>query len=824
MRGEAKKSLSYTVTIALSALILFYLCGCSQNTSDTAAVKSVVRINDEFTSYPEVISRVLPDYDMEHADKYPFQHLRDGYVTEAFGAQAVSAQETGVAEYWYPQYLATMIIAVDRDWTDTKITGWSDLPGAGEAVGFSGVALFSYEAVLAAIAYGLDGEGYSLKSAANLLAELNAQGNLNQNSYDTPILICYDYNAAELIKRGRNLEIIVPAEGTLSYERGLLSTRKLEFNGDAEAALLSNGFRLLDGRCDAGLYPAPEAYISARGITDYPHFNTVSYDATRVMRRDVLHVREYSSADGREHQYWVLIYSALVAVWIISIINRAVQKSVRRAALYTGIILLGWITARMISYQLDNASFFNLTFWYSYYIFQLTLPVVILWLALVVDKPEEQSAIPIWMRAVHMINAILLLFVLTNNLHNLVFVPDMSDPKWGNTYTYTYGFMFYFVQAGCWIPMIAGVVMLLYKGRYGLRKRGVLFVAALLGLLAAYAVGYELRVPIAWESDYTMTVGVFILLLFETCIRSGIIPVNSKYAKLFAHSPLSMQITDNDGVAVLRSEYAATGDKAMYTGSITPQTPLQHDENSVLFSDKIAGGYVYWKEDVSKVVRLHKDIEESIKKLEAANAVLVKEEAIKRAVSEETSRTQLMKQLENEISSHIARLSVMMEKLGRAQDSSKAIARITLLLCYVKRRCNLFFRERETLLYHADELTLYMDELSEMAGYSGVRIIFTCELNESVPIRRATIFYDCFYNVLDWAALLTDPSILVHLGYESGSVVLRLLPSEDAHSFRLDETVHAAILSEGGSYNVKELDDAAAGISLSFPEGREYYG
>ena len=827
VNGKAIKNIRRVTALVFLCLIILSGSGCSQSADNNSGSGKnvVVCIDDEFSSYPEVLSQILPDYTLERADNSPFRNLQNGKVSEAFDPHAVSALETGAAKHWYPQYLATVVIAVDRELTDAKISSWSDLPGSGEAVGFSGKHLLSYETLMSAVAYGLTGEGYSLKSAARLLAALNAQGRLIQNSYESPILICYDYAAARLIKNGRKLEIIVPAEGTLSYEKGLLSTDELTFSGDTEALLLSNGFRLLNGCCDTSLYPAPKAYENAHSIKDYTNFSTVSYDATRIIRRDVFGIRLYSAADGRENQYLVLLYIMLVAVWIISIINRAVQKGVRRAALYTGIVLIGWITARLISWTLDNSSFFNRTFWYSYYIFQLSLPLIILWLAWIIDKPESSQALPIWMRAVHLVNAVLLLLVLSNNLHHLVFIPDMANPKWSSTYTYTYGFVFYLVQAGCWIPLVSGVVMLLYKGRHGLRKRGVLFVLALFGLLATYAIGYMLRIPIAWESDLTMTIGVFVLLLFEACIRSGMIPVNSKYVKLFAHSPLSMQITNKSDTVVLSSEYAKTNNKAVYAGSRVPsRIPKQYNETTLLFSDEITGGYVYWQEDISKIVMLHKEIEESVKKLKAANELLVKEEAIKRAVSEETARTQLMEQLEKEISAHITRLSAMIERLYSAEDPKKATARVTLLLAYIKRRCNLFFRERESDLFNADELTGYMDELSGMAGYCGIQIIFTCELNASVPVRMATVFYDFFYNVLDWAAGLSNLRILAHLGRESGNIVLRMLPSEDARSFQLDETVLAAILAENGCYTVKELDNDASGISLSLPEGGAYDG
>ncbi len=56
---------------------------------------------------------------------------------ESFDSQAVPAVERGLADFWYPHYLATVIIAVDRDRTDANISGWADLAKVDEAVGMA---------------------------------------------------------------------------------------------------------------------------------------------------------------------------------------------------------------------------------------------------------------------------------------------------------------------------------------------------------------------------------------------------------------------------------------------------------------------------------------------------------------------------------------------------------------------------------------------------------------------------------------------------------------------------------------------------------------
>ncbi|NLF80618.1 MAG: hypothetical protein GX572_05445, partial [Clostridia bacterium] len=176
--------------------------------------------------------------------------------------------------------------------------------------------------------------------------------------------------------------------------------------------------------------------------------------------------------------------------------------------------------------------------------------------------------------------------------------------------------------------------------------------------------------------------------------------------------------------------------------------------------------------------------------------------------------------LEQEIAGHIIRLSAMIEELAAVSERPQQIACIALLLCYVKRRCNLFFRERETKAVPAAELTAYIDELAEMAVYADVNILVTSEIKAPLAVRQATLFYDFFYTVIDWAAQQGCPYMLAHLGPEKDLITLRLLPSYDARSFKPAPEPEAAIRAAGGLWAIKDLD-GAVGISLAFPKGGE---
>ncbi|MGI5848523.1 MAG: hypothetical protein ACOX8Q_00395, partial [Christensenellales bacterium] len=493
MRKRACNCIWRALVWAMLCLVFLSLSGCARSN----AQNTIICNNNKNSSYPEIISKILPSYTVitEQSSRTAFSFLNAGNEVAAFDAQAIPALENGIAGYWYPHYLATVVIAVDRDKTDAWIESWSDLSATDDIIAYSDLYPDNH-LLIGAIAYGLEGDGFTLKKVADLLEALHSKNRLALNTFDVPIVICYDYQAAALIKSGRNMQVIIPSEGTLTYQKGLLSGAELAFTDDIEPLLLSSGFRLPDGRCDDRLYPAHAEYKNAAAVIDYDHFNTVLQDSSRVFRRSVLHTRLYTSADTREHQFFVLVYMVLVIIWTASVFRRAMQKDVQRVALVTGIILLGWIIVRLIKYQVEGAELLNRYLWYGFYLFQLALPLVLLWLAWAIDKPDGRSSFPKWMRAMAAVNGTLMALVFTNDLHNWVFRLDLTNPNWASEYKYGIGF--FLVTAAWVIPLITAIIMLIVKSRQTPRTSGFVFPLVFCTLLILYGMGYITRVPIAW--------------------------------------------------------------------------------------------------------------------------------------------------------------------------------------------------------------------------------------------------------------------------------------------------------------------------------------
>jgi len=508
------------------------------------------------------------------------------------------------------------------------------------------------------------------------------------------------------------------------------------------------------------------------------------------------------------------LYIIVVVLWTASFIYRTTQDQMKRASFLMGLLLICWSVLHLTESRTGLSPVASRYIWYSYNVFELMLPLIFLWMAYVVDKPNGKTKLPIWFKTVLTVNCFNIILNLTNDLHLFVHPMDINDPNWLQNYGYGPGFFFW--QAGWMLPLLASVAIMFTKIGVYVRKRMLLLPLLFFSMQLLYQYAYIIRVPVVFQSNRIMVNGIFVLLFVESVIRSGLIPVNTKYRTIFTHSPLSMRIIDDKMHTVLCSAAAVWYDYETFNEALSlyPK-PAREDENTLLFAAPITGGYALWQEDISALTKLNKEMEDSVNKLTTANALLAEEEKTKEILQAEIEKTQLMNQLEDEISNHTIRLSAMIEQLENNADKEKATSRIVLLLCYIKRRCNLFFREKESKMLPADELTVYFDELAEMAGYSGVRIIVTSDLIKDLSVRHATLFYDLFYNVIYWATWSVKPYILIQLSSDEENIILRLLPSENANSFRPGRELRAAIINNNGVYAVKDLDDAT-GLSLIF--------
>ena len=793
-------------TLVLCAFLLFSSCNFTEKQN------TILCEERAFHSYNNVVSQMFSSHHVYTGQYGTPSNLEAFAAVETCAYLAEPYLENGIAAHWYPQYTATVVIALDRSQTDAKIEGWRDLLYTEDSVG---VIENDMTFILAAMSYGLEGENYTSYQAARMLEALNLQKRLQFDELSSPIIICFDYQAAAMISNGRQIEIIIPAEGTFSFVKGLLSTQPLTLPENTDALLLSAGFRLPNGQSDLSMYPAPEAYEVAVYPSDTVRLNRLFESTTRTVRRSILHTHLFNTADGREHHLMVLCFTVLVMLWTGYVLHRTLQKKVRLAVLLSSILMVGWVLLRTFKWQLGFGVLSRYC-WYGYYFFQLGLALVLLWVSWSVDKTDDTLPSPLWWRICCCLNLALFALVITNDFHLLTFVMDLTRADAESSYTY--GPFYYIVLVAVMAEIVLSFAMLLQKGRKSPNRNGILFPFSFYSLLFVYCIAYIMRIPIAVQSDLAIVVCIFSLLFMESCIRVGLIPVNTKYKKLFAASTLRMQIADHAGNTVFSSTKSIPPEPKLWARLSKEQsTSLLVNKNTILFASPVNGGTVIWQEDISRINKLHRELKLSIKKLEAANALLDGQGQVSGRLALVEARSTLFSELEAEIETKTLLLSHLITALPTYDDKRFQMARVTLLLCYIKRRCNLFFRERESDCLPSDELVLYLNEIAEFSELINIQVLITAKNIPDMLTRQATLFYDFLYTILEWCVYENCHTLLVQLLFEKDSFTLSLLPSARADAFNPDHTLLSSIEKEGGELIYKDLDDTL-GITLFFPK------
>lgn len=797
-------------------LLCLILAGCG--TVDTGG--RLISAAEGAEAYSAALAPFLPGYSLQTAEDTLYAQVARGNAVACFDVQALPAMAQGVGRYWYPHVSATVVLAVDRSRTDAAITGWNSLRESRVPVGIGSISVIRNMLALGAVSYGLNQEKPTKGDALELLESLCRNGGFELEDLDAPILICLDYEAAGWNRNGGNYEIIVPEEGTISYQMGLLSDAPLTLASGLDTALLSAGLPLAGGERPPGF---PQDYGAAHmlGEEDYDWFLELAGDSSRDLRRQVFHTRLYTTADLREHILSPLLIVSAILLWQGTVSHRMSRRDVRRAVNVMSWLIVGWLLLRLFKYQLLSEGILSRMCWYGYYLFQLALPVALLYLAEILDRPEGDIPLvrPPWPPLV--CYAISVLLVMTNDWHQLVFHFDLSG-NWFNDYGYGIGY--WMIIAASALFLLLAIGKLFIKGRKSPYWGGKVLSLLFFGGLAAYVIAYIYRVPLAWESDLTVCICILSVLFFETVLHAGLVPVNVQYQRLFASAPIRLTLLDESGHTVLSSRGAPPVSRSIWQRLLADmEHPLLRDHDTQLHAVPIHGGMAVWQEDLSQLNRLRREIQAVQARLEAANALLREESEVKkRLLASETNRT-MFEQLDRDMERRIQTLGRLIETLPETPHPRDLTAYITLCLCHIKRRCNLFFLARQGDGLPGEELSIYLDELAELARYAGLQLLIRCGQRGVLEIRRAALCYDFAFEAISWALRENASPLLGYLEPEGAHLVFRFLPGGNPGQWRFSEELTTAVAALGGQIACKDLDDAV-GICMTLPLGGESCG
>lgn len=465
------------------------------------------------------------------------------------------------------------------------------------------------------------------------------------------------------------------------------------------------------------------------------------------------------------------IYIGMFAAWGLSVRQRIVQKQVRRYLTGVSLLLILWFTLRSAKYFIFWQPNVIRYLWYLYYLPMLFVPTLALLIAMSLGKPDEYK-LPKSVLLLFAVSGALLILVLTNDLHQLVFSFSKNADIWSDE-SYGYGVCYFAVIEWQVLCAAAALVVMLFKCRLKNRKLRFLPVIPLIVSLNYLALNY---IGIPWQKelfgDVTAFQSLMYMLCFEACIACGYIHSNSRYADLFASSVgTSAQITDMS----FNVRYAAMDMKPISREKMMHaiQSPVTLADGLNLHTMPIGGGYAVWTEDVSALLEARENFEGLAEELAERNEILryeYKREARRRRVEEQNRLYDLLRCTTQAQINRISTLTKEYQKINKTEPTraKTLLAEIAVLCSYIKRRKHLtLLADRDCSVAMAELVGAFTESLQALKLLN-VRTTFFADSRLSVlPGKSAAEIFDFYEQVIE-SDLENISSIQVSLAYVEG--------------------------------------------------------
>ena len=505
-----------------------------------------------------------------------------------------------------------------------------------------------------------------------------------------------------------------------------------------------------------------------------------------------------------------VIYIMLFAAWGISVCRRIIQPQVRRYLTAISALMVFWVTARTLRHLFAETPWALRHLWYLYYLPMLFIPLLALFVALSLGKPDN-FRLPKWTALLYIPTAALLLLVLTNDLHQLVFRFPEDAVVWMNEYRY--GIVYFPVVGWMVLCALTALVIMLVKCRVpNSRKVLVLpFVPVVLSVI--YGALYIFQLP--WlrliAGDVTVVFCLLIAATLESCIQCGLIQSNTHYRELFDASTVGAQITDPEYHVVLSSR--AAQEVNIETLRQTQQAPVMLEGGIRLSGAPIKNGYVIWTEDVSPLIRVLNDLEEAKENLQDNKDILEEEHAVKEREAHIAEQERLYHIIQRDTAKQILLMDEMIEQVenaGSDEERRHILKKMLVIGAYLKRRSNLVFLSDKDSMLEATELELSIGESINNLETFGVTCGFLSELTEPVLAMDVIAMYDFFEEIAE-RSLDRMSSILVHAGIKAGFLVFSLDTDSRSDFSDLASDAVTAVQDEDGEWKLTLRLDMGGG-------------
>ncbi len=458
------------------------------------------------------------------------------------------------------------------------------------------------------------------------------------------------------------------------------------------------------------------------------------------------------------------IHIGLLIAWGISIHTRIIQIQVRRYLLGIVGLMALWLTLKTVKHSIYYNDLQRIL-WYLYYIPMLFIPLFALFVSMSLGK-NENYRLPMWTKLLYVPTVLLFILVLTNDFHQAVF-SFPTGIKTDKCYSYETGY--YIVLGWIIICALSSILVMLKKCRILHNKvvRYLPFIPLCLSL--AYTISYihGVKWVLFIAGDMTVTHCFLIYCVFEICMECGLIQSNLGYEELLAATTIPVQITDDNFIS---KHFSSAMDVSLQQNELVKITAdsITLDENTLLKRNKLKGGWVFWKEDISELNKLNRELELTREELRETGDVLAAENEQQERFLRLTEENRLYDMMASQTAKQITMLKDRLNEIKKTDDeetAKKLLGQVVVIGTYIKRRNNLIFVGSQRGAISAQELRLCLNESAENLNLYGIMCKTVINGDGLLSTEQAALIYDVFEAICEAGEGCLD-SLLVSIETE----------------------------------------------------------
>lgn len=311
-----------------------------------------------------------------------------------------------------------------------------------------------------------------------------------------------------------------------------------------------------------------------------------------------------------ENTFLGIVYTVFGVVWIRQLRKRLLSKEERKYLTLAGSFLLLQMLLQTFKFVfLPDYGTGARYIWYLYYFPQVFTVLFMLFAVCCIGRSYDYK-IPVYLKLLYIPAAVVVAGILTNDLHQKAFAFAEGLSDWQDT-VYRRGSLYY--AAVGWMGLCFAAMLTVAFGRCAVSGNRRKIWMPILPLLfdVIYLVSYIL-IPgnILGYLFKASEVNCFMAMAFmEALILAGLFPSNDNYERLWSISSLGNGIVDLEGCRRYQSDQCIPVTFEQIRRAEREKVTI--DENWVLRSHGIAGGFSYWLKNNSEVNHLNAKLQET---------------------------------------------------------------------------------------------------------------------------------------------------------------------------------------------------------------------